>query len=510
MFLWTDSTVVLCWLRSNKPRKQYVSSRINEIHRLTGKENWHHCLGALNPADMPSRGVKGSELLGSRVWWEGPPFLKLAKEKWPCSDVTDVCEAAQDEFISNPPEVAHTLATSVASGARSLVKVSDVIDCTQFSNLHRLLVVTAFTLRFIKQCRNSSDGSPPCPDSLVEEITAAERHWIRGIQYQYFQREISYLQRNRTPKPLLVDQFGLFIDEHQIVRCRGRLNNSSLPLGTKNPMLLPHNHHYVKLLISDVHHRLKHSRVNDTLATIREEFWILRGRQTVKNVIRHCIICKKMDGCAYPPVNMPDLLSARVSDDPLFTSTGVDFAGPLYISQASNSGKAYVCLFTCASTRAVHLELVPNLNAELFLLALRRFVSRRGLPTTLLSDNAKTFKSASKEIRNIVGSREISSHLTRHRVTWHFIVERAPWWGGFWERMVQLVKRCLRKAVGRNTLTFDQLNTVLVEVEAIVNSRPLTYVYDDMEGVSYSIPFHHPTCFMAEESPDGPIVKLLR
>ena len=144
----------------------------------------------------------------------------------------------------------------------------------------------------------------------MEETTAAERHWIRGIQYQYFQREISYLQRNRTPKPLLVDQFGLCIDEHQIVRCRGRFNNSSLPLGTKNPMLLPHNHHYVKSLIPDVHHRLKHSRVNDTLATICEEFWILRGRQAVKNVIRHYIICKKMDGRAYPPVNiMPDLPS---------------------------------------------------------------------------------------------------------------------------------------------------------------------------------------------------------
>ena len=150
-----------------------------------------------------------------------------------------------------------------------------------------------------------------------------------------------------------------------------------------------------------------------------------------------------------------------------------------------------MCLFTCASTTAVHLELVPNLNAEPFLLAFSRFVSRRGLPTTLLSDNAKTFKSASKKIRDIVGSREITSHLTRHCVTWHFIVERSPWWGEFWEWMVQLVKRCLRKAVGRSTLTFDQLNTVLVEVEAIVNSRPLTYVYDDMEGVSYSVSSSH-------------------
>ena len=157
------------------------------------------------------------------------------------------------------------------------------------------------------------------------------------------------------------------------------------------------------------------------------------------------------------------------------------------MNQTIESTKAYVCLFTCASTRAVHLELIPILNVDSFLLAFHRFASRRGLPSTLLSDNAKTFKSACKEVHNIVGSTEISAHLTQHRVTWNFIAEHAPWWRGFWEWMVQLVKRSLHKAIGRSTLTFDQLNTVLVEVEAIINLRPLTYVYDDIQGVSYSI-----------------------
>ena len=299
------------------------------------------------------------------------------------------------------------------------------------------------------------------------------------------------MQTNRPPKPILYDQFGLFMDHDQVVRCRGRLNNSTLPLGTKNPILLPHSHCYIKLLISDFHVRMKHGGVNDTLAAIREEFWILKGRQAVKQIVRHCITCKRMDGHPYPPVSAPDLPTVRVSDDAPFTSTGVDFAGPLYVSQPTESSKVYVCLFTCASTRAIHLELVPNLNTGSFLLAFCRFVGRRGLPTILLSDNAKTFKSSSKEIRNIVGSREISSYLTSCRVTWKFIVERAPWWGGFWERMVQLVKRSLRKAIGRTTLTFDQLNTVLIEVESIVNSRPLTYIYDDVEGVSYPISPSH-------------------
>ena len=114
--------------------------------------------------------------------------------------------------------------------------------------------------------------------SLTEEIKLAERQWIRGIQHQSFQAEIRYLQTNRALKPLLVHQFGLFIDEIQIMRCRGRLNNSSLQLGKKNQILLPHDHYYVKLLVSDVHKRIHHGGINDTLTTIREEYWILKGR----------------------------------------------------------------------------------------------------------------------------------------------------------------------------------------------------------------------------------------
>ena len=124
-----------------------------------------------------------------------------------------------------------------------------------------------------------------------------------------------------------MDQFGLFFDENQIMRCRGRFNNSSLQLGTKNPILLPHNHHYTKLLISDVHKRLHHGGINDTLTTIREEYWILKGRQAVEQVIRHCVTYKKMDGLAYPAVNPPDLPNTRVSDDPPFSNPGIDFAG---------------------------------------------------------------------------------------------------------------------------------------------------------------------------------------
>ena len=150
----------------------------------------------------------------------------------------------------------------------------------------------------------------------------------------------------------------------------------------------------------------------------------------VKQIIRKCVTCKRMDGIAYPVVRPPDLPTTRVSDDPLFSHTGVDFAGPLYVhslDESTSSMKTYICLFTCASTRAVHLELVADLNVSSFLLSFHQFTSSRGLPAILLLDNAKTFKSAAKEVRNIIRSKDVHTHLTNLQITWNFIVERAPW-----------------------------------------------------------------------------------
>ena len=244
------------------------------------------------------------------------------------------------------------------------------------------------------------------------------------------------------------------------------------------------------LLIHHTHELVKHSAVSNTLTTLRKKFWILKGRQAVKRVLKRCVICRKLEGLSYSSYSTPDLPNFRISDDPPFTHTGVDFAGQLYVRPdgiKEENDKCYVCLFTCASTRAVHLELTRSLTVDSFLLAFRRFTSRRGLPATIVSDNAKTFKGSSKEVQKIARSKKVMRYLANNGVTWIFIVEKAPWWGGFWERMVQSVKRCLKKCIGRTTLNYNELVTLLTEVESVVNSRPLTYIKDDQDGVTYTL-----------------------
>ena len=232
---------------------------------------------------------------------------------------------------------------------------------------------------------------------------------------------------------------------------------------------------------------MHHDGIRETLNAIRESYWIVRGREAVKQKLRKCVVCKKYEGRPYSIPLTSVLPTDRVADAPPFTNTGVDFAGPLYSKNSHDHTKVYVCIFTCSTTWAVHLELVDSLAVPQFLQAFRRFVGRRGLLAKMISDNAKTFKSASSKIKKISRSTEVQQYLTNKQVSWEFIIEKAPWWGGFWERMVRSVKNCLRKNLGRTSLTFEELRTLLVEIEATINKHPITYIYDDKNGLSYPL-----------------------
>ena len=486
-YYWVDSVATLCWIKNNKAWTNYVANRVREILKVSQREQWFYCPGPKNPADMPSRGNYKKCFEANSFWWEGPLFLKGDPKDWPTFPEDNDQSDAMKEKLKNSPLITHAM----FSGS----KTKDIIDMDRFSNKNKLVRTFAWVWRFISNMRNK--GTKDCESKLsLLEIENAEKKLIRIIQNEAFENEINYLnlkkqERNPGKMPLYVNQFNLYIDKDNILRCRSRIGKANVPDESKRPILLPAKTKFSELIVKECHSKVMHNGINDTLCTMREKFWILRGREVVKKVLRRCITCKRQEGLPYKTMFSPDLPEPRVDDGPPFKNVGVDFAGPLIVDGHKGEMKCYVCLFTCASTRAVHLELVESLDVESFIRAFRRFASRRGLPSSIISDNAKTYKAASKEIRKLRRSPRLQEYLECNRVTWKFIIELAPWQGGMWERMIKSVKRCINKVIGQARLNYYELTTILVEVESVVNSRPLTYVEDDEGGVSYALTPSH-------------------
>ncbi|KAF2890893.1 hypothetical protein ILUMI_15280, partial [Ignelater luminosus] len=171
----------------------------------------------------------------------------------------------------------------------------------------------------------------------------------------------------------------------------------------------------------------------------------------------------------------PPLPLDRVRDATVFEIVGIDFAGPLYLKSGE---KAWVCLFTCAIYRAVHLELTTSMSTSSFIQVLRRFVARRGRPKTIYTDNGTNFCGAKNAFAKLNWTK-VQDYASVRRITWYFNPPTASWWGGFWERLIEVLKRLLRKILGRASLNYEELVTLLCECEDIINARPITYQSSD-------------------------------
>ena len=226
---------------------------------------------------------------------------------------------------SIPPITLSLLTTGTIFVHRS---IDELIKCENYSNLNCLYRVMAYVIHFIKKCRRQFEACGVYMSSF--EMNNAELVWIKSVQLCSFGQEIQYLISPTSPCPILVNQFGLFLDDQQVLHCKGQLNNSSLCLQSKNPAFLPCHHRIVELLVLWAHQNIKHSGVLDTLTYLREKYWILKGQQVVRKMIKSCVVCCKLEGPSHPLIPAPDLPSERVSDDPPFTHTGLDFAGPLF------------------------------------------------------------------------------------------------------------------------------------------------------------------------------------
>lgn len=479
VFYWSDSQIVLNWLQTSKTLKTYVEKRIREIQDLTRGYTWRYCPTADNPADLLSRGISAEQFLEKDVWMNGPRWIS-DHSKWPQwngneSVVLTTVDQEQDKTDDN-------LAVSGSTDTRVTV-----IDIQRFNSYMKLIRVTAYVRRFIKNCRSASEDRQIGILS-TDELNEASIIWIKNIQQTDYHDVLKGLQLKTNHH--LIRQLRLYLDEDGLIRCGGRINNAPISLEARFPYLLPAKHSFTRLLIMDTHQRNMHASKGTTITLLRQKYWIPSIRHVVGKTLRKCVPCRKVSGKSYTPPDPPPLPKDRMSDATPFTVTGVDFTGAIHVKLNGRDKKVYVCLFTCANTRAVHLEIVKDLTEETFLMAFRRFISRKSLPRIMISDNGTTFVSAAEEIRKLTESKSVHETLGNYGTCWKFIPKRAPWYGGFWERLIGLTKSCLRKVLGRAYVDYESLVTVITEIEAILNDRPLTYIGADVTELSPLTPSH--------------------
>ena len=397
---WLDSKSALYWINNQGLWKQFIQHRVNDILQLTKKENWDHCAGICNPDDLGSRGVSAKVLQTSRIWWEGPHWLVMGEQYWPTElllmDSQEIRDKKKKESVVLPV------------AANSEVGIQNIIDVKRYSTVHKLYRITLYVVCFIRNLR-SPKRERKIDILTATEIHEAESYWIRDVQKSMEQ----------TGKFKQLTLYLIVVKRDGIMICKRRLGNSGLEIGTKfPPIFLPREHRFTDLIIEDCHRRVGHLGLKATLVDVRMKFWIPKGRQYVESVLRKCSTCIRAQGKPYSnPIEAP-LPGFRVEDVPPFTNVGIDFAGPLFHKGPNgNMRKCYIVIYICCTSRALHLDLVNDLSGPVFLRSLRRLAARRGTPTLINTDNAKTFKFAAKFLDSLSKDPSISSFLQERRIT---------------------------------------------------------------------------------------------
>ena len=331
---------------------------------------------------------------------------------------------------------------------------------SRFSSLRRLINVVSYVLR-LRILRKSLR-----PVSLLlstEEVQYALNCLIRLSQAAHFSSDIDSLQSSSTvPLKSILSSFQPFFDDDMILRRNCRLENSLVPYSQAFPIILHHNSPLSKLIIFSLHLENFHCSANQTMMLVRNNYWITRFRRCVRSIVLSCNHCRRLKAIApNPPFAPLPADRVRECDFVPFSVVGLDYIGPFLLKSGE---KAYILLFTCARIRAIHLEVVCSMDYPHFVVAFDLFCSRRGVPKVVISDNFKTFKLASTMMRS------------RFSIEWKFNTPKAPWCGGFFERLVKSVKAPLRTCLKSALKNVDAFRHIVTKVEFLVNSRPLTCI----------------------------------
>ncbi|GBM17688.1 hypothetical protein AVEN_168530-1 [Araneus ventricosus] len=542
-YFWTDSTIVLSWLEKEcKDLKTFVANRISIIRTLTVAEQWNHVPSKQNPADLISRGMDPVKLQLCELWWS-PSFL-LQPEMTKCRDSSiETNDLYIRELKSNPSDLlsrghkAESLLHHEGWWNGPSVLQSDelpetVCECSDpdedylpelksknskadivltlnsnktffdyiVNRSNRILTVVrilSFLFRFISNCRNpESKRKGPLTS---EELSEAEHYLIKQCQFEVFSAEVSAMMSgdNISNKSKILN-LSPFLDNKGVMRVGGRLENSQLPYSGKHPIILPSKGKLTEMIVRYYHEKYFHLGRQHLLFQVRQKYWPIHGRNVCRKIVHNCVVCFKVKPKEYSQ-KMGNLPKERITPDKVFSSTGIDLCGPFLIkNKYQRKGpeiKVYVCIFICLVTKAIHLEIISDLTSQSLIATLKRFISRRGKCHKIFSDNGSNMVGANRALRDLnklVRDRNESLYafFAEENIEWSFIPPRSPNWGGLWEANIKAFKYHFKRVAGNSKFSYEELLTLTTQIEAILNSRPLTPLSADVDDLEVLTPAH--------------------
>lgn len=497
--LWTDSMVVLHWIHKCPAKLDtFTGNRVAAIQEASEGAKWRHVRTNANPADLCSRGIAPQAMVDNSLWWHGPKFLKEAESSWPNIAVNLSTEEKiiVDKTTKKDPIV--SLSIRATTEPANVIMSNGITLLQRIGSFVRLMRVTAYVLRIEHNARaRKTNGQKYWGELNKAEILRAETHWIKISQQRYFKHEKCILQTMKSvEKSSPLAKLVPFLDSNGIIRLSGRIKRSEMPYDTVHPIVLAGACDVTKLLIKHAHGQTMHGGAQLCQQYLRAKYWILPARNAIKACVRQCSQCVRHRQQTMEQM-MGDLPKERITPGRPFSHTTVDYAGPVGVRRHNGrtkiTEKAYIALFVCMKTKAVHLELVSSLTTDAFIAAFARFVNRRGKVEVLYSDNATTFHGAKSEMKTILTSwrHAASENMFRlHATKWKFYPPSGPHMAGLHERAVRSAKHHLRRVIGQQSMTFEQYSTLLVHVEACLNSRPIQALTEDASESVALTPAH--------------------
>lgn len=499
--LFTDSSCALYWILSQNRKRQWVANRIDTINfnqtlmMECGIETTiHHCPTDLNPADLATRGLSTSDIKVCKEWFQGPKFLQLPPDEWPCkiegtvscpaefqdlvfSEVIDpVTQKKKKPLIEKPkvPKRKETVLLVVNDSGHQ----PSFVPYEATNSLRKLVKSVYFVLKALtkflknKKWQSKTMQQFSSSTSIIEQLKMSRRLIILEHYKDCLFRKLPLTLVDTNDGTVELSEDGLY-------RVTSHVDSPVLPREAHRPIYIHDKHPLAILIALETHEINGHLPVQYTRSLLRTKYWFPRDGTLISKVIANCFTCKTANG---PPFKYPFskvLHESRTTPSKPFARVGLDYLGPIPFKKDDGItfGKAYVLIYTCLNTRGAMLRLVPDATTEKYILALKMIFGEVGVPEEIYSDNAPTFKLGhaviNDDILDFEHSQSLTTFIAARDITCHTITPLAPWQGGIYERVVQMVKRHLHKVCGSQVFDYYTLIYVVSGAQTMVNNRPL-------------------------------------